>query len=236
MLKQFALVLLLCIGCTGQTVNGLNIAGIDGNDEYGGETQAIAGDITPYTFAGVDAYSFVVHPGDIPLSDGHERSEWRFKPNISAGTEQWYAWKVAVPTGCALANPYIDIFTQWHSTGLTGNPNLQFYIAPVTNKLVVMTTSGIYGGTPVNWSQNIADFAFDTWYDLKLHVVWSPTSTGLVEVWVNDVLAQTHTGANMYWTDSTMTTSYDVYPKQGFYRSNISGVSTVYETPLRENL
>ncbi len=74
----------------------------------------------------------------------------------------------------------------------------------------------------------IADKTNGVWYDIVLHVKWSSSSDGFVEVWVNGnkVVPLTNT--------PTFYVGQDVYPKQGYYREAQSNVGVIYDDGMRQ--
>ena len=204
--------------------------------------QAMPGDIRVVTSPvreGSYAAEFVVHPGDMPLVAGGERSELRASQAESggyAGTDQWYGWSTLFPSDF---NPTPgttwNYFLQWHDSLNNGcGPNIVYQVDE--SKTPAKIRLRVRGGS-VSLSTCVAQYdrswylmslTLDHWYDFVLHVHWSADpSVGYVEGWIdgNLIIPKTYT-ATLYPSDG-------IYLKQGFYRKPSLLVSTLYQDGMR---
>jgi Polysaccharide lyase len=164
---------------------------------------------------------FTVHPGDTGWNGtkGTLRSEVRDSiddsGDVQPGDEQYWAWSTFFPGDHDWdERGQFLIFTQWHQTANSGNPNVHFW-SDVDENLMLDVRGGT-GGRVAGDAQYVETFdlgAIDkgAWNDLTVRFVWSPDPTaGLVEVWHQGEKVLSENVANLYVDQS-------VYIKQGIY-------------------
>ena len=183
------------------------------------DTQGLTAE-NPYPGSSRTAF-FTVHPGDTGWNgtSGTLRSEVRDSiadsGDVRPGDEQYWAWSTFFPAEYDWdERGQFLIFTQWHQTVNSGNPNVHFW-SDVDERLKVDVRGGT-GGRVAGDAQYVETFdlgAIDkgAWNDLTVRFVWSPDpATGLIEVWHQGEKVLSDTVANLYIDQS-------VYIKQGIY-------------------
>ncbi|MCF6735137.1 heparin lyase I family protein [Blastococcus sp. KM273129] len=164
---------------------------------------------------------FTVHPGDTGWNGttGTLRSEVRDSiadsGDVQPGDEQYWAWSTFFPADHDWdERGQFLIFTQWHQTVNSGNPNVHFW-SDVREHLMVDVRGGT-GGRVAGDAQYVETFDLGpidkgAWNDLTVRFVWSPDpATGLVEVWHQGEKVLSENAATLY-------TGQSVYIKQGIY-------------------
>ncbi|SEK39125.1 Polysaccharide lyase [Blastococcus sp. DSM 46786] len=164
---------------------------------------------------------FTVHPGDTGWNGttGTLRSEVRDSiadsGDVEPGDEQYWAWSTFFPADFDWdERGQFLIFTQWHQTANSGNPNVHFW-SDVDEKLMLDVRGGT-GGRVAGDAQYAETFDLGVidkgaWNDLTVRFVWSPDpATGLIEVWHQGEKVLSENVANLYADQS-------VYIKQGIY-------------------
>ncbi|MGY1834658.1 heparin lyase I family protein [Blastococcus sp. SYSU DS0510] len=174
----------------------------------------------PYPGSSRTAF-FTVHPGDTGWNgtSGTLRSEVRDSiadsGDVRPGDEQYWAWSTFFPADHDWdERGQFLIFTQWHQTVNSGNPNVHFW-SDVDEHLMVDVRGGA-GGRVAGDAQYVETFDLGpidkgAWNDLTVRFVWSPDpTTGLIEVWHQGEKVLSEKVANLYVDQS-------VYIKQGIY-------------------
>ncbi|MCF6746253.1 hypothetical protein E9529_18635 [Blastococcus sp. KM273128] len=164
---------------------------------------------------------FTVHPGDTGWNGttGTLRSEVRDSiadsGGVQPGDEQYWAWSTFFPADHDWdERGQFLIFTQWHQTVNSGNPNVHFW-SDVREHLMVDVRGGT-GGRVAGDAQYVETFDLGpidkgAWNDLTVRFVWSPDpAVGLVEVWHQGEKVLSENAATLY-------TGQSVYIKQGIY-------------------
>ena len=137
-----------------------------------------------------------------PLVGSGKRSEaLRYsKSEPVVKVERWYAASYYLPSDY-VPDAAPECITQWHTN--IGSPPLaiwtqngQLYVTRFGNKLF-----------------SLGAYTKNQWFDLVLHVKWSTTSDGLIEVWKNGAKVFTYNGANIL-TNAT----YGAYMRTGLYK------------------
>ncbi|TYP87169.1 heparin lyase I family protein [Blastococcus xanthinilyticus] len=183
------------------------------------DTQGLTTD-NPYPGSSRTAF-FSVRPGDTGWNGtkGTLRSEVRDSiadsGEVQPGDEQYWAWSTFFPASFDWdERGQFLIFTQWHQTVNSGNPNVHFW-SDVDEKLMVDVRGGA-GGRVAGDAQYVETFELGSidkgaWNDLTVRFVWSPDpATGLIEVWHQGEKVLSENAANLYDGQS-------VYIKQGIY-------------------
>jgi Polysaccharide lyase len=206
-----------------------------GNFRQWAEIQAVPGGakiIRKPRRQGRFAARFRVEPGDDPIGATGERAELRALTGEAAGKVSWWKWSTRFPRGFTPARNDWNVFTQWHHLGRCGQPPVSFvvdgYRKPFRLRLKVNSgrLAGCDGGT-TRRTYSLGRLRRAKWLTFVLHVRWSPTRRGFVEVWRNGrkVLGKKRI--------PTLYRGYGVYVKQGFYRSSAGWTATVIHDGLR---
>lgn len=180
---------------------------------------------------------FELHDGDTQAGS-NERTEVTAdygSINANEGNDMWYAW----------STQFSQTFPATHSWGLVSqfksgggsSPPMGIYVDHGTNLfgLTVNTYSDTTNFTSKKiWSTTTTR---DVWHDIKLHVKWSASDSGFVELWHNGV-QQTFSGVcagqKTCYIRTLRPGGGPNYYKQGYYRDvNVSGVGIVYHDGFR---
>ncbi|MGI5861645.1 MAG: heparin lyase I family protein [Myxococcales bacterium] len=158
------------------------------------------------------ALKVTVRQGDDPINASGNRNELVYLTYEPSGTERWYRWQTMFPNDYPSAN-YWQLFTQFHHSGNTGSPPVEFGVIGETLGLQVRSS-------PV-WTTPLKR---GVWHDFVLHVKWSPSaSEGFIELYYDGQLVLPKTMA------ATQFSGQSQYLKQGLYRHEaISAVGVVY--------
>jgi Polysaccharide lyase len=152
-----------------------------------------------------------VDQGDNPIQASGNRNELvyvgeEYEPEVAQGSEYYYSWSTLFDESFPSANTW-QLFTQWHHTGLTGSPPVEFYVFGEELRMRV-------GGELASdvWS---APLQRGVWNDFILHVKWSADpNVGFVELYHDgQVVVPRKSMATMY-------AGQGVYLKQGLYRND----------------
>ncbi|MBS9524251.1 polysaccharide lyase [Litoribacter ruber] len=124
-----------------------------------------------------------------PITSNGKRSEVLFPAQDNK--DRWYSYSVFLPSSGFRTDRDNDIITQWHQAG--GG-------SPATTVRVQNDRFLVKSG---NTKESRKDFDLgvatkDVWHDFVFHIVHSPNSDGLVEVWHNGKKILSQKGGNMY--------------------------------------
>lgn len=146
-----------------------------------------------------------VRQGDDPIDSSGNRAELVWTEPEVEGNERWYAWSTLWPDDYPSADTW-QLFTQWHHSGNSGSPPVEFYVRGEELRLRLNAST-------VVWT---APLTRGVWHDFLFHVKWSSDpAEGFVELWYDGELVLPLTyGANMF-------AGQDNYLKQGLYRNEI---------------
>jgi dienelactone hydrolase len=178
------------------------------------------------TRSGEHALRFEVREGDCNSNENwddcttdrsrHELSQYwlpstegTYHPQYD-GDEYWYGWSEYLPSDVLKQGDSITFLGQFNSDNAA-----RFYIEDFADGLGFRFNDRNYeflgqGVLKPN------DVVRDTWIDIVVHVIWSTSVDGLIEIYVNGDLAETLTGPNM---DGATYTSFAF----GIYNAFISG-------------
>ena len=140
---------------------------------------------------GVYAAKTIVHDGDEFMETGGERIQFmRPGPDEHEGDDYWYAWSTRFSADWQPPNDWLLIL-DWHSTYEDICQPLQFEIDHDNAIIVHGLTGDVTGyncfdgpGTARDASQVIVEqLTPGVWNDFILHVKWTTSDRGLVEVW-----------------------------------------------------
>ena len=123
---------------------------------------------------GAYALRLELHQGDVTNSGTRNEvylSNSQF--NEVDGNDHWYAWSSLFPSDYPSDNSW-QVFTQWHQSGLTGSPPVEFDV--IGEEIQVA-----HNGDQVLWRTPLVR---GVWHDFVVHVLWSrDPAKGFVEIW-----------------------------------------------------
>jgi hypothetical protein len=154
-----------------------------------------------------------VKQGDNPISASGNRNELVKMTNEKEGDEYFYRWSTMFASDFPSAATW-QLFTQWHQSGDSGSPPVEFYVNGETEYLRVQ-------GSTVVWTTKLVRAQ---WQDFIFHVKWSANSSvGFVELYHNGQLVLPKRYV------ATMYSGQTNYLKVGLYRNNtIAPTGVVY--------
>lgn len=126
------------------------------------------------------ALAVTVHRSDGPTS-GSIRAEAQDEDDPgNPNFERWYGVSVYFANGYPTDN-CCESFIQWHDNG---GPAPPFSLQVTNNSLIaVLAANGSADPKTI-----VTTLIPDRWYDFVMHIKWSTTSNGFIDVWVDDVL------------------------------------------------
>ena len=131
--------------------------------------------------------------------------------NEVEGNDKWYAWSTMFASDFPAPNTW-QVFTQWHHSGLTGSPPLEFDVLGETIQLA-------HNGGTILWRRPLVR---GVWHDFVVHVFWSSTN-GYVDLYYDGTKVLDHQAT------PTLNSGQYTYLKQGLYRdASIADVGVVY--------
>jgi hypothetical protein len=194
---------------------------------------------------GTYSAKFTLNSGDKDsCSWGGERSELATnKLSQKEGDEYYYAWSTYFPSDWKPVSSW-GVFTQWH-TKYDLNPAISLIMEQPTTGIQLALCTGIQDGYASNC--NPAGRSFHTvvssiqtgkWNDFIVHIKWSSTNTGLVEVWYRTEDQTTFSKPVSLINIPTLQTKngeagYITYIQQGLYRSATGYTQTIYHDGFR---
>lgn len=111
-------------------------------------------------------------------------------------TEQWFGMSYYIPVAWVNdAANITDILAQWHSDG--GGPPIAFGID--VGSWYVQTASG-NGITFQSSILHLASVTKGAWTDIAFHIVWSTTTTGSCDIYINGSLIKSYASVKTYPT------------------------------------
>jgi len=153
-----------------------------------------------------------LHQGDFANSGTRnevENSSAQY--NEVEGNDKWYAWSTMFASDFPAPNTW-QVFTQWHHSGLTGSPPLEFDVLGETIQLA-------HNGGTILWRTPLVR---GVWHDFVVHVFWSSTN-GYVDLYYDGTKVLAHQAT------PTLNSGQYTYLKQGLYRdASIADVGVVY--------
>ncbi|WP_395841841.1 heparin lyase I family protein [Archangium violaceum] len=181
------------------------------------KTQMVSADrlqvIASPTRQGSYAIKATVRQGDNPINSSGNRNELVRMTNEKEGDEFFYRWNTMFASNFPSAKTW-QLFTQWHHSGDSGSPPVEFYVNGETIYLRVQ-------GSTVVWSTPLVR---GQWQDFIFHVKWSANSSvGFVELYHNGQLVLPKRNVATLYSGQTN------YLKVGLYRnSSIAQEGVVY--------
>jgi len=153
-----------------------------------------------------------LHQGDFANSGTRnevENSSAQY--NEVEGNDKWYAWSTMFASDFPAPKTW-QVFTQWHHSGLTGSPPLEFDVLGETIQLA-------HNGGTILWRTPLVR---GVWHDFVVHVFWSSTN-GYVDLYYDGTKVLDHQAT------PTLNPGQYNYLKQGLYRdASIADVGVVY--------
>jgi hypothetical protein len=127
------------------------------------------------------AMKTTVYQGDDPIDSSGNRNELVQMTNEPSGSEYFYKWSTMFDTSFP-SERHWQLFAQWHHSGNSGSPPVEFYVYGEEMRLNI-------GGSPGMqvWQ---APLVRNQWRDFVFHVKWSSDpQVGFVELYVDGQLA-----------------------------------------------
>jgi len=138
-------------------------------------------------------------------------------PDPQPQKDYWYGWSIFLPEGFTADATNWEILTQFHMRpdkgDTTKHPPLAFSVSPAGWKLTNRWEPNRVSKAERVGSQefNLGSLRTGVWTDWVVHVRWSYSSGGLLEVWKDGKLVAERSGPNCY-NDALMP-----YFKMGIY-------------------
>lgn len=179
-----------------------------GDTSQWSEEQVVAADrlqvVTDPVREGRHALRVEVRQGDDPLDASGNRSELLWRYYEKEGTDRVYAWSTLWPDDYPSADTW-QLFVQWHHTGNSGSPPVEFYV--VGEEILLRVDA-----EEVVWR---APLERGRWHDFVFRVRWSSDpQDGLVELYHDgQLVVPERRVANMY-------SGQDNLMKIGLYRDD----------------
>jgi len=152
------------------------------------------------------ALKATVRQGDDPINASGNRNELVKMTNEPSGSEYYYRWSTMFDTSFPSVKTW-QLFTQWHHSGDSGSPPVEFYVYGEEVRLNI-------GGDPgvIVWKTPLVR---GKWHDFIFHVKWSANaSVGFVELYYNGTLVLPKRSI------ATQFSGMVNYLKLGLYRSD----------------
>jgi uncharacterized protein (TIGR03382 family) len=170
------------------------------------------------TAQGRYALKATVVQGDNPIGASGNRNELVHFGGEKEGDDFYYRFRVMFAPGFPAPNTW-QLFTQWHHTGLTGSPPLEFVVRGEQLEIV--------HNSPANSTttrMTLGPLVRGQWQEFILQVKWSPDpAVGFVQVWRNRELKVAKRAF------ATMFPGQGIYMKAGYYRNDtIAQVGTLH--------
>ena len=172
-----------------ETGNTTQWAGVNWNQHrpLGEQLQIVTGTVRQGKYAA----QTTVHDGDEFLDTGGERIDLESPgPREHEGDDYWYAWSTRFSTGWQPPNDWL-LIVDWHSTYPDVCQPLQLELDSANALSVQILTGDVTGydcfdgpGTALNKSQVIIPrITPGAWNDFVVHVKWTTSNNGLIEIW-----------------------------------------------------
>lgn len=123
-----------------------------------------------------------------------KRAEVGFRESLREG---WYSYSVYFPTSGFSRDQYPEAISQWHQEGGGSPPNAvqiendQIYFRSINRSDTKDNSNKVY----TNYS--LGNVERGKWIDFVFHIVYSPNSDGLIEIWKNKTKIHSIKGPNM---------------------------------------
>ncbi|MBI5546758.1 MAG: heparin lyase I family protein, partial [Deltaproteobacteria bacterium] len=153
---------------------------------------------------GGHAVRVLVKQGDDPINASGNRNELVYMSNETQGMERYYRWQTMFDPSYP-SNRTWQVFTQFHHSGSSGSPPVEF---DIYGEEIVLDVSG-----QAIWR---APLERGVWHDFVFHAKWSANaSEGFVELYYDGRLVlPRRSAANMFSGQTN-------YLKQGLYRNDV---------------
>jgi hypothetical protein len=207
-----------------------------GNLRQWDDIQALPGRVGVVTWPrkqGRYAARFVVRPGDDPINASGNRAEAFELTGERQGVASWWRWSTRFPRRFRPIMGDWNIFTQWHHSGPTCQPNVTFHVERTSRRAYLgvnvrggwLNVGNCTTGSFRRW--RLAPLRRARWHTFVFHVKWSSDpNVGFVEVWLNGRkrIRRTHL--------ATLYAGQFVYVKQGYARNYSSRTHVVFHDGL----
>lgn len=128
-----------------------------------------------------------------PMNNSGTRAEVAFPEFVGSGLEKWYGYAIMFDANDYDYDNSDEVVGQWHQGGSL-TPALCFRTRRDKLYLRVMGTEWI----------DLGNIDKGNWHRYVLHIIHSSTSSGLIEIWRDDVKILTRAGQNMYVVGGTI--------------------------------
>jgi hypothetical protein len=166
-------------------------------------------------YSGAKSARFELRDGD-PLNNNGTRAEITF-PTIT-NLNRWYSFALYFPAAAYKYDRKDEVITQWHQGG-GATPAL--CLRTKKDRLYLRIMGDIW--------VDLGAIDKDKWHSYVMHIVHSSGSSGIVDMWRDDVKILSRTGPNMYKVGNTYK---NPNLKLGIYKSAWNGSETS-DTKLR---
>jgi hypothetical protein len=185
-----------------------------------------------------------LNPGDFDAQTNGSRAEVKYcSPALRnyyfvPGDDIWYHWYTMFPENFTIPRPadptWWITWTQWHGALGGGKFGLPVAFNLNGDKLNLRVNGshydkiGCYNITTGHCGYHWVEQPLQTgkWYEILIHIVWSNTTNGLVEGWVNGMPIAPYSGVTLSPSEPE---DAKVYLKQGIYRNrNTTLTQSIY--------
>jgi len=150
------------------------------------------------------AAKVLVKHGDNPIGASGNRNELLYLSYEPTGTERWYRWQTMWDPSYPSVATW-QLFTQWHQSGDSGSPPVEFYVYAEEIRLRL-------NASDIVWT---AKLTRGVWHDFVFHVKWSPDpAEAFEELWFDGALVLPKKHVQNQFSGMTN------YLKQGLYRDD----------------
>lgn len=135
---------------------------------------------------------------ELRYNDKHVKSSKRAEVGLRANErEGWYSYSVFFPTSGYSKDQYPEIISQWHQEGGGSPPNAvqiendEIYLRSIKRSDTNDNSNAAYN------NYRLGKVERGKWNDFVFHIIHSPNSDGLIEIWHNKVKVHTIKGPTM---------------------------------------
>ena len=125
---------------------------------------------------------------------GSKRVEVGFRESLREG---WYSYSIFFPTSGFARDEYPEIISQWHQEGGGSPPTMvqiendNLYFRAINRSDTKDNSDKVYT------NYNLGKIERGKWHEFVFHIVHSPNSDGLIEIWKNKSKIHTVKGPNI---------------------------------------
>lgn len=153
-------------------------------------------------FQGSKAARFELRDTDPEVASG-TRTEVALQP--ASGKNRWYSFAAYFPADAWGYDNYAEVITQWHSFPdehlgeQWGSPATKMMVHKGRLRFDVgFNTAQVSSGPQSETKYDLGAVPTGSWQEFVVHIIHSPYSDGLVEVWQNGKKVVDHKGGNSY--------------------------------------